>query len=278
MIAITGARGLLGATLMRTIPDAVAIESDIQDREAVLEEVKRLSNMTHIIHAAALTNTGECERNPELAHQINGEGTRHVVDAARECGARVFYISTVSVFSGEHGNYREEDIPQPINVHNRTKVEGERHVAAYESGTIVRLNLIGIHPDGSRGMNFMEWIYDSLMANKDMTAFEDVRINPLSNWSIARMLDEMARSTSTVPVVHLGSSDVVSKADIVERVAAHFPSYRGTITRGSVESIADGVVRPKEMWLNTDYTKESLGLTMPSIENEISTIFAHLHA
>ena len=50
---------------------------------------------------------------------------------------------------------------------------------------VLRLNLIGIHPDGSRGQNFLEWLLDGFRANKDMTLFADACINPLSNWTIA---------------------------------------------------------------------------------------------
>ena len=46
---------------------------------------------------------------------------------------------------------------------------------------VLRLNLIGIHPDGSRGKNFLEWLLDDIHANKDLTLFADVCINPLSN-------------------------------------------------------------------------------------------------
>jgi hypothetical protein len=42
---------------------------------------------------------------------------------------------------------------------------------------------------------------------------------------------------------------------------------------GSVDAIADGVLRPKQMWLNTDKATARLG-PMPTVAQELDTIFA----
>ena len=275
-IAVTGARGLLGATLMRTLVDPVALSADIRDSRAVEEEFASLGNISHVVHTAAKTDVAACERDPADAHLVNAIGTKNIVDAAKTCGAHMLYISTVSVFSGDKGNYREADIPQPINIHNKTKVEGEHEVREYEKGIVLRLNLIGIHTDGSRGKNFMEWLVDSLRAGKDINAFHDVMINPFSNWTVADYIQKIITQEPRERILHIASSDVCSKADIAEIAAARFPEYKGTLRRTSVDTIADGVRRPKEMWLNCDYTKSILEVMMPSIAAEIDTIFRHI--
>ena len=223
-----------------------------------------------------MTDVGACEREPDTAYAVNAEGTGNVVNAARAAGARMLYISTASVFSGKEGDYRETDVPTPENIYNTSKAKGEGYVLAYDKGTVLRLNLIGVHSDGSRGKNFMEWLIDSVRADRDINAFADVMINPLSNWTIADCIKKILEREPNERILHIASSDVRSKADIVEMVASRFPAYKGTITRTSVDIIKDGVVRPKEMWLNCDYTRGVLGITMPSIASEIDTIFAHL--
>ena len=132
-----------------------------------------------------MTDVGACEREPDTAYAVNAEGTGNVVNAARAAGARMLYISTASVFSGKEGDYRETDVPTPENIYNTSKAKGEGYVLAYDKGTVLRLNLIGVHSDGSRGKNFMEWLIDSVRADRDINAFADVMINPLSNWTIA---------------------------------------------------------------------------------------------
>jgi dTDP-4-dehydrorhamnose reductase len=275
-VVVTGSRGLLGATLMRVLPEAgfraVALSGDIRDAADVAKQIAQAAP-DHVVHAAAMTDVAACERNPQQALAVNGEGTKNVVAAARAAAKPILYISTASVFRGDHGDCREDDTPEPINAYNQSKREGERHTLDYERGTVLRLNLIGIHPDGSRGKNFLEWLLDDFLADKDMTLFADVCINPLSNWTIAALIAKILARDRLGNILHIGSRDVKSKAAIGDLVRARFHGYRGTLRPGSVDAIANGVFRPKQMWLNTDKAAALFG-AMPTVAQELDTIFA----
>jgi dTDP-4-dehydrorhamnose reductase len=275
-VVVTGSRGLLGATLMRVLPEAgfraVPLTGDIRDAAAVAKQIAQAAP-AHIVHAAAMTYVAACERQPQEAFAVNGEGTKNVVEAARGAGAPILHISTASVFRGYHGDYREDDAPEPTNAYNQSKREGERHTLDYERGMVLRLNLIGVHPDGSRGRNFFEWLLDNFRDDKDMTLFADACINPLSNWTIAALIAKILARDRLGNILHIGSRDVLSKAAIGELARARLPGYRGTLRPGSVEAIADGVFRPKQMWLNTDKAAALLG-PMPTVAQELDTIFA----
>jgi dTDP-4-dehydrorhamnose reductase len=261
---------------MRVLPEAgfraVPLTGDIRDAAAGAKQIAQAAP-ANVVHAAAMTYVAACERQPQDAFAVNGEGTKNVVAAARVAGAPVLYISTASVFRGDHGDYREEDVPEPTNAYNQSKREGERHTLDYERGTVLRLNLIGIHPEGSRGKNFLEWLLDDFRANKDMTLFADVCINPLSNWTIAALIAKILARDDFGNILHIGSRDVKSKAAIGELTRARLPGYRGTMQSGSVDAIADGVFRPKQMWLNTDKATALLS-PMPTVAQELDTIFA----
>lgn len=270
-IAVTGARGLLGSTLIRSLPGAIALDVDVRDGTAVGEAVQAM-NPEWIIHTAAKTDVAACEGDPDTARAVNAFGTRHVVEAARAVGARLIYISTVSVFDGRTGNYREEDMPHAINVYNETKLEGERYVAAYDRALTIRLNLIGIHPEGSRGRSFVEWLVNEIQADHNLRLFTDVRINPLSSHTVARYIRTIIeKQLPCGSLLHIGSSNVLSKAEIGKMVAARFPAYRGTIEEVSVDTLTDGVARPKEIWLNTEKATTILG-PMPLLGDEIDLI------
>jgi dTDP-4-dehydrorhamnose reductase len=275
-VVVSGARGLLGATLMRVLPDAgfraIPLSGDIRDAPAVAKQIAQAAP-AHVVHAAAMTYIAACERQPQEAYAVNGEGTKNVVEAARTVGAPILYISTASVFKGDHGDYREEDAPEPTNSYNQSKREGELHTLDYDRGIVLRLNLIGIHPDGSRGKNFFEWLLDAIRADKDMTMFADACINPLSNWTIAALIAKILACDRLGKILHIGSCDVKSKAAIGEMVRARFPGYRGAMLPGSVDAIGDGVFRPKEMWLNTDRATALFG-PMPTVAQELNAMFA----
>lgn len=273
-ILVTGPRGLLGATLLRTLTergyDAAGFEGDIKNKDALMQAADAFKPLW-IVHTAAKVDVGACERDPKEAFAVNAGGTQNVVDAARAADASLIYISTASVFSGHEGDYKEEDTPEPNNVYNKTKVEGEAAVLAYEKGMVLRLNIVGIHPKGSRGKNFMEFLVDSFNENKNVNLFTDQLINPLSNWTIAKMIGQLIAKNASEKILHIGSSDVLSKAGIGMRVVTYFPNYTGTITTASVDTIADGVARPKQMWLNTARAQSLLG-PMPALSDEVESI------
>ena len=134
-IFVTGNRGQLGQELMRAFPDddidgADLPELDIRDAAATRRAVEA-TRPDVVVHCAALTDTSLCENDPDLAHRVNGLGTRNVAQACRDAGAALGYVSTNEVFDGLKGEpYVESDEPNPINAYGRSKLAGEGHVQA----------------------------------------------------------------------------------------------------------------------------------------------------
>src|SRR5206468_5975418 len=80
-----------------------------------------------VIHAAALTDTMRCEREPQLANAINGTGSENGAKACATNGPRLIAISTNEVFDGtKHVPYIESDAPNPVNAYGGSKLVGEQ--------------------------------------------------------------------------------------------------------------------------------------------------------
>lgn len=275
-VVVTGSRGLLGATLLRVLPehgfDVLGFDGDVAASEDVDRATAELQNGDWIIHAAAMTNVNACETDRESAVAAHVEGTRLLRDAASRHQARLMYISTASVFPGINGDAKENDLPYPKNWYNLTKYMGEVVALEDARSVVVRLNLIGVHPEGSRGMNFCEWLVDAARKNADLKLFTDVRMNPLSNWTIADLIGKLLKQDCAQRIVHLASSDVRSKADVAQMLLRAFPEYRGNVELTSLDAIPSNAERPKEMWLNTEATRAATGLSFPTLEEEIHLI------
>jgi dTDP-4-dehydrorhamnose reductase len=124
-----------------------------------------------VVHAAAFTAVDECERQPEVAYHVNGEGTRHVAQACRKAGLPLLYVSTDYVFDGEKpAPYVEGDAPNPLGVYGRSKLEGERRVVELlEHYWIVRTSWLF----GPCGKNFVGTILERARAGTPMRVVND---------------------------------------------------------------------------------------------------------
>jgi len=279
---VIGASGLLGSQLVKTfkgqgyevlavfnqkpelvVPDTNKIQCDISNEDAVLSLKKHIKPSSLIVHCAAITNVDLCEKNKELCKAVNIDGTKSVCKLARQIKSKLIYISTPSVFDGKKGNYKELDKTNPINYYNFSKVQGENHVLKYEKGLVIRTIPLGLHSAGRKPANLLEWLVNSFKNNLDINLFTDVRINPLTITTLATIIAKVPFLLDLDNgVLHLGSRDVVSKADVGIEVKKFFPMYSGNLNLTSMDENNQIAKRPKEMWLNVDKAL-SLGFDLP---------------
>ena len=84
-----------------------------------------------MINAAAYTNVDRAESEPDLAFAVNRDGPAALARACAAGGIPLVHVSTDQVFDGRRaGGHREEDAPNPLCLYGRSKLEGERAVAA----------------------------------------------------------------------------------------------------------------------------------------------------
>lgn len=127
-ILLTGGSGILGQEIQKLI-DVYAPSHDMLD--ITDPTTIWLPHFDLIIHAAAYTNVNMAEVEKAKCFETNVIGTRNLAST----GIPMLYISTDSVFDGNEGNYKESDIPNPINYYSKTKLLGEQ---AIWNGTIIR--------------------------------------------------------------------------------------------------------------------------------------------
>jgi dTDP-4-dehydrorhamnose reductase len=137
-ILVTGREGQVARSLMERAaahPDAEVMFAGRPQFDLLQPETVRAAILAArpdvVVSAAAYTAVDQAEEEPEKAFAINAEGAGAVASAAAEAGAAVIHLSTDYVFSGNApGEYAETDAPDPQNVYGRSKLEGERAVAA----------------------------------------------------------------------------------------------------------------------------------------------------
>lgn len=143
---ITGGSGRLGSEFRKVFPDALfpsKKEMDITDLRSVVKYVNE-NRPDIIIHAAAMTDAEQCEKEQKNAWETNVEGTKRLLKTFKEFDPDGYfvYISTAGVFSGDRGNYAEDDFPNPVNFYCFTKLCGEIIVQGFDKTLVVRTNFV----------------------------------------------------------------------------------------------------------------------------------------
>jgi dTDP-4-dehydrorhamnose reductase len=175
-VFVTGAGGQVGREVMEVFgDDAVGFDHatlDVTDPGTVRAAVQAV-RPDAIIHCAAYTAVDACESHPDLAFAVNAIATGHVMEAAREVGAYVVYLSTDYVFDGTKPEpYVETDAPNPLSVYGKSKLAGEREIDA--DSAVVRISWVC----GRYGNNMAKTIL-RLAEQHDILRFvSDQRGNP----------------------------------------------------------------------------------------------------
>ena len=134
---VIGSQGQVAMALAQRLPahgiDCVSTarpQIDLMDPQTVARVIAEL-RPTIVINPAAYTAVDRAEDEPGAAFAINAHAPGVIAQAAADVGAPIIHLSTDYVFDGtSRVPYRESDAPAPLGVYGRSKLEGERAVAA----------------------------------------------------------------------------------------------------------------------------------------------------
>ncbi|CAA7600100.1 RmlD substrate binding domain protein [Acididesulfobacillus acetoxydans] len=131
-VAVSGANGFLNSRLIhsyRSSYDMIPLnrkEVNITNAPEVSRVIRQIQPDL-IIHGAAMTATAACEREPDLAYEVNVTSSVNLAKAAKEVNAELVFFSSEQVFNGnpEDGPYSEKGKAVPNTVYGKTKLEAE---------------------------------------------------------------------------------------------------------------------------------------------------------
>ncbi len=223
-----------------------------------------------VIHTAAERNIDNCQKQPKLAWKTNVEGTRNVVNASSEVGAKLIFISTDMVFSEhESESYNEESATAPLNYYGKTKVEAEKFALANDQNAVARVSLLyGWHVLGLRD-DFVGWVLKSLKNNQKVQLFTDQYRNVIFLDSVAEALLQLYQKSKT-GILHIAGNECVNRYEFGKKICEVFELDDKNLEPFD-SSQSDWIAnRPRRCCLDINKAEQELGIKMLGVEEGLA--------
>ena len=222
-VLVTGVNGQLGWDVVRLLERrgipcrGVDIQDfDLLDGPAAKAYVQEYEPDV-IVHCAAYTAVDKAESEPEKCAAVNGDGTMNMVRAALSVGAKMVYISTDYVFSGEGEEPWEVDAAyEPKNVYGLSKVQGEIAVRSLmKRYFLLRTSWVyGVH-----GKNFVRTMLKLGQEKSEVRVVDDQIGSPTYSADLARVICDLI-PTEKYGIYHVTNEGYMSWAHFAELIMA----------------------------------------------------------
>jgi dTDP-4-dehydrorhamnose reductase len=251
-----------------------ALQLDISDRDSVLKSVEAIQPEV-IVHAGGMTKPTACEKEPAVAHRVNVEGTAHLVEAARDIGARFIFLSSDLVFDGSAERYDEDSPTHPLSIYGQTKVEGEELVrTGSDDFAIVRTTVM--YGWSSRYTESMaEWILRGLQAGRELNMYHDqyrqfIFINDL----VATILELIEIEPSLGETLLVAGPELLSRYEFAQRLAQTFGLPEANIRSTSFDGTPQAAFTPKRLRLDTSKAARIIKSPMRGVDDGLQAMVA----
>ena len=282
-ILITGASGMLGATLVNLWNEKYLVYAtagnDFLHNSAKIfkkfnlktKDYKSLYNWIKpdvIVHCAALTSHEYCQSNPKEAKLVNGDSVKKLTEVFPE--AKLIFISTDAVFPLKTHLANEKIKTAPVTVYGKSKELGEKYVLNLaKNGCIVRTTIVGNNINPGK-QSFAEWIINSVKSGKNITLYADTIFTPISIWHLAKEL-EWVIENKVPKILHIAGREIVSKYDFGYNLCKELNLNLSLIVRGKLNQKGK-IKRSRDQTLDSFFYRSISKHRLPDLEDTIKIL------
>lgn len=276
-VFIVGASGFVGRIMFEYLsrehethgsfysnPVKRLIHLDMTDLKAVKDILTSLKPDV-IIHPAANPNVEYCEEHPKETWQVNVEGSRNIIETAREIGVKFVYFSSDYVFDGTNGPYSEDDVPNPINEYGLQKLAVEKLIKNYlEKYLIIRITVVyGWEP---RGKNFVMGLIKNLKNGDFMKVPYDQIGSPTYANNMIQAVKELIEADKT-GIYHVAGTDVMDRYTFAKNVAEIFELDENLLIPVTTNQLNQKAKRPLKAGMKVDKVQKDVSIRLMSVRN-----------
>ena len=249
--AIIGTNGLLGGAFqrhclalgMQESVDLLSLDLPDFDVTSRLFSLDTLYGFQPdvIVNLAGIPMIDWLEKKPNTARTVHVQGTVNMREAAKRTGALLVHFSCAEVFgqtadvaSEDDGDitdaavsqakhpagysaFCETDVPEPVSVYARTKLDSERAASEAPRHLIVRTGMlfgrVGKHSSG----NIVETLLNALRRPENVRVIDDWQMSPTWSDDLARAVFSLVECGAT-GLYHVANSGVATPLEIAREI------------------------------------------------------------
>jgi dTDP-4-dehydrorhamnose reductase len=168
-----------------------------------------------ILVAAAETNLARCRANPGAAKAINVDAPRQIATWAAVQAAKLVFLSSAAVLSGNNPWSREDEPLQPMSVYGEQKAAAESIILAHRQSVVFRPAKV-LHAQQEL---ILRWRRD-LLAGHPITPFSDIPIAPVSLDLVVDAIVALLADPDAAGIFQLSANRAVSYSDVARTFAS----------------------------------------------------------
>ncbi|SDG07995.1 SDR family oxidoreductase [Chitinophaga filiformis] len=291
-VLITGSNGLLGQHLIPVFledgryqviasgrgPNRLPMQTGYTYEATNLRDATSVRHLLEkhqpdiLIHAAAMTQVDDCERNKDLCWDTNVAATRYLLQAAEKTNTFFIFLSTDFVFDGLQGPYAEEDAVNPISYYGSSKVAAESMVRNSKlPWAIVRTVLVyGVAADPKRS-NIITWVKSNLEQGKKLKVVDD-------QWRTPTLVQDLAIGCKLVAdkkatgIFHISGKETLTPYQMAVQTAGYFKLNTQLLEKVDAKSFTQPAKRPAKTGFVIDKAVKELGFAPHSFEEGLEIV------
>ncbi|MDO1502192.1 sugar nucleotide-binding protein [Winogradskyella maritima] len=285
-ILVTGASGMLGATLCKSLSKAhkvyatggsafydASVDYKVFDfLNGDYTELIEWSRPEVIILSGALTNGSICQKNPRQAYEANGFSIKSFLNNTTE-DVKIIYISTDAVFPSRLSMATEEDVVSPESIYGRSKELGEYFVSnSGRSFCTIRTTIVGLNDNVSK-KGFLEWIIESSKAEIEIGLFDDVYFTPITIWQLANEIEYLV-GLNRLPneILHIVGTDRITKYNFGIQLLDTLGLGKNCVNRSFIVDMKDRAKRSTDQTLDSSYYQTKFCRKLPNMQDIMISI------